>query len=243
MKKVIAWDRDRTLGRFSILSRLLAGIPESEIPDNIDEGLKPGIKKLLSDLIENGFEHYVVTSAGKELAQPILKISGLEGFFQKQFAGSDCLTYEPIGIWDAPDKLYSPVIEHSGLTPNQAKDNLLIIGDQDLDKPHDLEGVVFIEHPQGYRFHSYVLRSIIGALLKRGNESLGRGFENMYETSKKKSSRPAPYYKIDFGGGIEIKLGYRTNPIGNVPTITIIQADRYRSKPEPLKYYPAKLKK
>src|SRR3989344_308534 len=141
--RLIAWDRDRTLGLFDRMGARMKGIDPAEIDEEHGEnylrhGLKPGIVELLDDLFREGYKHYIVTAGSPERAAPKLRMSGLHPFFEQQFAGEDYLS--------TPGKFYGPVLQAAGVSINDAPERLLVIGDNQNDLPADLLDVVFINH-------------------------------------------------------------------------------------------------
>ncbi len=240
--RIIAWDRDRTLGLFDRMGARMKGFDLKEIDEEhgenyLQDGLKPGIVKLLDDLFHEGYRHYIVTAGSPERADQKLRISGLHQFFEQQFAGEAYL--------GSSGKFYRPILESARLSVDDAPEKLLVIGDNQNDMPADLLDVVFINHNNSCFYHSDMLRHIISEL-DNADRGFIASFNDLYERAK--SSDGKDYverygYKhradktIDIGKGIKITLGHRYNrmtkeqngtiPLGTVPTITNIEAPDY----------------
>ena len=242
--RVIAWDRDQTLGLFDRMGARMKGFDPKEIDEEHGEsylrhGLKPGIMELLGDLFREGYRHYIVTAGNPEWAPAKLRMSGLHPFFEQQFAGEEYLS--------TPGKFYRQVLQAAGVPVNEAPERLLVISDKLSDLPDDLLDVVFIEHDKSSFYHSDVLRYIIreldrpeggfiagfNALYEEAISPTGNDFEEKYGIIRRVDKT------LDIGNGVKITLGDRYNSmteqqdgryVGRVPTITEIEAPDYHRK-------------
>ncbi|MBI2547858.1 hypothetical protein HYW21_00760 [Candidatus Woesearchaeota archaeon] len=240
--RIIAWDRDNTLGCFDRMGARMKGFDPKEIDEEYGQGyllhgLKPGIVELLADLFHEGYRHYIVTAGSPERAAPKLQMSGLHPFFELQFAGEKYL--------ETSSKFYRSVLQSAGIDIEDAPERLLVVGDNLNDLPGDLLDVVFINHENGCFYHSDVLRHIIRELHKPEGGFIA-GFNELYARAESRDGKDyverygfvqRTNKTVDIGNGVKITLGDSYNLmtkeqdgryVGTVPTITEIEAPDYR---------------
>ena len=156
MVRVIAWDLDETLGRFTALKYGLNGqkVPEWES----EPGVRFGIRQALEDLARADWTHVVTSYSDRPYADEVLKRANLAPYFNRVF------TQENIGPVDkggrkVAGKLYMPVAEHFGLFGDDIGKNLVVVGDLPGDQPIDTPGLVFVHQAQGFRSDAKVIKN------------------------------------------------------------------------------------
>lgn len=152
MTYVICWDLDLT------------------ILDDDGENPKPGIEELLQELADQGFVHYITTSGSTERARNNLQAAGLESYFKKVYGQKEV-------SWQGR-KFYEKIMSEEKMDEEQAKSNMLVIGDGLWDISQDLQ-CVFFQQEEGYRIDSSITRTIINTLLNRGDGDFTKGFESL----------------------------------------------------------------
>ena len=222
MTKVICWDYDHTLGDFDKFQEKL-GIYEAKP----QPGLRYGIKNLLTQLSKEGHIHVITSVAVNEYISIGLQFTSLEGHFAKIFGKKYHKAY-PHG------KYYTPVLDYFNITREKAISDVLIVGDNESDKPLDISGVVFLHHYAGIVYDSAVLEKII--------HKLGRDFKKGFDKIYSESAESKDIYTVDEGkrGFIEdisFDIGYGKGDHGVIiPTTTNIKAEKYRRNLEPVNF-------
>ena len=126
-------------------------------------------------------------------------------------------------------KTYRHIADHFGLSEEAALDRMLVVGDRSSDKPIDIN-IVFIEHEDGYRYDAIIVQRLIAALLRPGDGSLRRGFEEMLQNAEEVDTG---YYKrrlFRVDDQLTVKPHYQTNTrylnVGDevVPTVEVLEA-------------------
>lgn len=172
MSKAICWDMEGTLGEFSDIALEVLGdklIPKEQIlvPEKV--GVRYGQRELLERLSLQGFEHFVTTSACAEYANEALRRYDLLKYFEKVF---DCDAVQHLR-----GKKYRPVTEVMGFSDSDASSNMVVIGNNDIDQPADIEGLVFINQSHCLNYDAIVTEKILRHLLKKGNDDFKKGFD------------------------------------------------------------------
>ena len=226
-KRVIAWDLDETLGNFRPIGYEMMG---KEMPSFIEPtSIRYGISDLLSELSEAGYRHYVTTSGTGEYAWGALTQTGLIKNFTEVF-GREAVS-NPYG-----GKLYRPVIESENMTDDEARSNMIVVGDAPGDIPADVEGLVFVRQDAGHKYDALVVREILVTLLEAGKGSFKTGFEKLYASTTPKYPENPPRFQqrlIDLGNGISFEMTYEGGTMlvdenETVPVIEQIYAPDYK---------------
>jgi hypothetical protein len=155
---VICWDLDHTLGNFTPL------ILDQAAPS----GVRPGISDVLERLARQGVQHVLTTAGSRRYASSVLERTGLQHRIPRIFSGDE--------IDAGSGKRYRPVAQAFGLTDLDAVRHMVAIGDLIYDQPADIDGLVFVHQPAGYRTDAVVLEDLLARLLAAGNGDVQAGF-------------------------------------------------------------------
>jgi hypothetical protein len=140
--RYICWDLDETTGSFRDYRRM---------------GLTRGIGPLIEGLARLGIKHVITTAAWKEHAEYVLWQAGVRGLYEG--------IYDIHQICDKDyNKYYHPVAASLGISPEEAPDRILVVGNMSRDAPADLD-LTFLYHPQGSVYDATVYLKIITRLL------------------------------------------------------------------------------
>lgn len=153
----ICWDLDHTLVGVS---------PELGRANELV--VRPGIAATLERLARRGYRHVVTTGGTRDYAESMLAVAGLRQHFTGIFEGAE--------IDAGAGKRYRPVAHSLGLTNEEARARLVAIGDLVYDQPADIDGMVFIHQPNGYRCEASVVEDVIRWLEVAGAGDLLAGF-------------------------------------------------------------------
>lgn len=176
-RNVILFDFDNTVGDCSEMSHVMSSVMTGS---NLDFSrrstfrLREGIHNLLRQLKLLNVESYITTRMPQEYGEEALEKCGLSSFFDGAYGAQDT-------SFDIESKKYERVLNKLDISQDDAKHNVLVIGDTLFDAPQDLKGVVYIHDEKGINHHASLLEKIIISLLDNGNRSFSQGFEFMYQ--------------------------------------------------------------
>ena len=226
--RVICWDLDETLGNFRPIGYEMM---EKELPSFIEPtSIRYGISDLLTELSEAGYRHYITTSGSYDYAQEVLFRTDLAKNFTGVF-GRETIS-NPYG-----GKMYQPVIDSENMTRDEARSNMIVVGDAPGDMPTDIEGLVFIHQDAGHKYDALVIREILVALLEAGDGSFKTGFEKLYSTTIPQRPDVQKRFQqrvLDLGNGISFEMTYKEKTMDMldddeiVPVIERIFAPDYK---------------
>lgn len=227
--KVIFWDMDKTLGFFE---QLYYGNLANIVPECITNpfGLKEGIEDLLNQTASAGLTHYVTTSAKRDYAIKVLKNTDIEKYFRKVFTRK-----ELCGVLGIGHKNYAIPIEDIGLSLENAKSDVLIIGNSTNDVPNKDYGIVSIIDKHQWMRNSELTKKMIHLLIDNGNGDFNKGFNELYANSEKISQRNGHLSnigKISIEGDAELHLAFieKEGNRSQSPIFFVAQADKYYRK-------------
>jgi hypothetical protein len=116
------------------------------------------MEPLIEGLARLGMRQVITTAAWGEHAEFVLTHAGLRGFYE--------------GIFDVHqicdkdyNKYYMKVAERFGISPEDAPDRILVVGNMARDAPADLD-LTFLHHPEGSTYDASVYMKIIARLLR-----------------------------------------------------------------------------
>ncbi|RPI72337.1 MAG: HAD family hydrolase [Desulfobacteraceae bacterium] len=202
-KKFIFWDLDGTLGFFEGILALMKG-EEPQSHTKSEFGIRFGIKTALPLLTTKGYTHVITSLAKSDYVTNVLRLTGLQPFFQRVFCGDTGLFQSGSG------KVYLGVLKGLDLSVETAKDDVIIIGDSAGDKPLDLPGTVFILDPFSAFNDAGLLVSIIDKLEQTNGKSFYEAFQTLYTSSSR-----------SLGGNIPAILEKNSEWGREIPTISI----------------------
>ncbi len=132
---------------------------------------KPGIKEFLQKSSIEGVTHFVVTGAKRDHALEELKRYGISQYLQgilsvEDFDNKDC-------------KPYRRASTLMGISDEEVRHRMIVVGDKPTDRPAESESVVFIQYAQCYKYPVATLEAIFGSLLVQGDNSFYDGFEQL----------------------------------------------------------------
>jgi len=232
-RKIACWDMDDTLGAFMNLTYRLHGQTPSKYDTDANKpsGLRHGIRDLLVRLSSQDFTHVVTTGKVKSFAEPVLKHIGLDVHFDRVYGREE--------IVQGVDKYYESVARDYGLSDEEARSKMIVIGDAPGDEPKDLGGVVFVEHCACLHFDSIVTEKILQRLGELGNSDFYRGFQSWHQSLKPEEEGILKTQWQQFHGdarfgmiedNIKLILNYERE--GKVPTIRVEDAHNYKRELE-----------
>lgn len=224
---VICWDLDDTLGSFGWSCQ---DQDQERTPSAL---LRYGVADLLRNFSEeSGYLQAVTTGATLQRANDVLEKTGLLHHFEWVFGR------ETVGILG---KRYRPVVETLGLSDEDMRANMIVIGDSSLDEPMDTD-LVFL-HVNSLNMEALVICKIVTTLLEKGEGHFRNGFEMLYQeaTPTVENEKKLPQWRTyQLGDSIAFELGYKKMAFPSndgiespVPTITGIKAPRYIRDPQP----------
>jgi hypothetical protein len=238
--KTIFWDMDGTLGFFEHLAYKET---LNKIPDylGVDFGLKSGIEELLTKLSDEGFTHHITTAATSDYAIEALSITGIDKYFNKLFTRETlCGEY---GFGYVGPKNYNYPLKEIQIDLEQAKSDVIIIGDSTKDIPFNNDKIVSIIDYNNFTRSSVLLDKIIHLLLKEGDNDFNKGFHKIYSNSEKidaEYTHLKQYGRIFLEDEVELHLRFmqEREKCSNAPFIKIIKANNYQTKIEAKEWRP-----
>lgn len=229
--KIFCTDLDHTAGKFIDLISS-ASDSDSVTLNPSALGLRKGFAELLRNFSEKGFINILTTSGGIDYVKKVLSRTGIERYFQQIYTGDKVFT--------GSGKILRPVLEDLSLSEEQARKSLVITGDLNPDDaPADTGGVVFIFHPNGYKYDAEILDHVQDLLWEKGKGDFGKGFEAQYHINDRGQERNRQYqlanniiaglyYQRMQARGKDrsrtVSLGYEIE----VPVLQILSAPAYR---------------
>lgn len=157
-QNIILWDLMRTL-----IS-----------PNPTKRAVKPDIIPVLKRLSDQGFSHHVTSLSNKNVIEMYLEGTGLSDFFQR-FWGK-----ENLGRFSSQDKSYDFVLSELGMTEEDARKRILVIGDSEGDYPGS--DILFIKNKDGHRSSARAEEEIINKLLQIDPSDIGRAYSTLYDS-------------------------------------------------------------
>jgi phosphoglycolate phosphatase len=137
-----------------------------------EDSLYPGVKEVLSELSDQGYQLAICTNKPRGLAEKALKETQLHSFFAYLNAGDDLLHKKP-----HPENILS-CLSYFGLSPQEA----ILVGDSKVDQALAMAAkVAFVQYLPGYDDgielsnpqmkidHHGELKNVISGLKKKGN--------------------------------------------------------------------------
>jgi len=172
--KVVCWDLDENLGNFEsamLTEEELASVSSSSINPL---ALRFRIVDVLQEMMARGIVHCITTASPIEYAKEAVSRTGIAEYFHgRLFAGREVME---CGL----GKKYMPVAQEFGYTAEQARQNMVVVGDKPFDKPVDIEGLVFIQQTNAASYDAVVPYRIVNKLLKEGKGDIKAGFDFLY---------------------------------------------------------------
>lgn len=165
MARIALWDLDKTLGTFDSLEQ-----------GRTDIQLRPGIKQILEDNQQKGIINVITTNATREYAEQALLLAEIKKYFELVFSREVVMAYA--------GKKYQDILTIYGISGDEAKDKVIVIGDTPRDRPVDVPGLTFVLDST-YRnegSNAQDLRQILNDLT--AHKSFAKGFEAMYSQAE-----------------------------------------------------------
>ncbi|MFH2138638.1 MAG: HAD family hydrolase [Candidatus Omnitrophota bacterium] len=163
-------------------------------------GWRPGVSESFLRLKKRGGRHVFATLMSEDHVQGIFDMTGLRLPYNSIFGGDKLGVHDHWGV-----KYYEFLLRRVRLASEQAKANMVIIGNSETDMPRDMDDVVFI-HVQDMSLAAENIEEVLMFLDEIGHGSFSNGFARLFEhgiayDNGVKSCR------MD---GINFYLGYRT---------------------------------
>lgn len=173
--KAIGWDLHHTLVGFTPTARdRFAPIPQADGALALEP--RPGVERALTRLRERGYLHYITTSATREHAEAALQLTGMRNHIAGIFSGLEV----DVGL----GKLYRPLAASLGLSDVEATQRMIVVGDLVYDQPADIDGLVFIQQPDGFSQDAATVAGLILQLEEAGAGDMGDGFARLYSGAR-----------------------------------------------------------
>src|SRR3989344_7027171 len=163
--KVLCWDLDDTLGTFDAVAY--------EKDRSYDLFVKPpikvvyGMKDLLKTLSSLGYVNFVATNSVRSYAEEALNRAGIREYFSQIF--------DRFQVRDFYGKIYGPVLRRVDFSDEDARRNMVIIGNNPTDQPVDIDGIVFIQDDSYVNFDAAITGKLIDELGRCQNGNFNEG--------------------------------------------------------------------
>lgn len=169
--KAIGWDLHQTLVGFSPTAHDRFA-PLAQADRTLALELRPQMAQTLARLRDWGYRHYITSAATHEHIEAVLQATGIRDAITGIFSGLEV----DVGL----GKLYRPMAQTLGLSDAEATQRMLVVGDLIYDQPADIDGLVFIQQPDGARHDAATVAGVILQLDDAGAGDIGAGFSSLY---------------------------------------------------------------
>lgn len=197
--------------------------------------LRAGVDGLLAKLQHTGTANVLTTTGGGPHLQEVFLNTGIRDYFEEVFEGPQI----DVGM----GKLYEPAAQGLGITSSDAPNKMVVTGDLESDQPADIDNLVFVQDPSGYKHDASLLERILQQLWSSGRGSFIEGFERI----EKRQNTPFKRRLFDseeigvgtrLDGDIFVTLSFQDPTEGGkklprftpgiiVPTLRVVSAKRY----------------
>lgn len=174
-RRGIGWDLDHTLvGIRPTSPDRFAPVPLAGAAFAME--LRPGAAQALGRLSARGYTQYITTGATREYAERALQSTGIARHFAGIFSGEEI----DVGL----GKCYRPLAWALDLSDDEARKRMIVVGDVVYDQPADIDGLVFIQQPDGFRHDAGIIADIICLLEETGAGDMSAGFATLYSAAR-----------------------------------------------------------
>lgn len=174
--KAIGWDLHHTLVGFTPTAHdRFAPIPQTGPAWGLE--LRPGMAQALAWLSACGYLHYLTTAATHDHAEAALQSTGIRDHFTGIFSELEV----DVGL----GKLYRPVAQALDLSDGEATQRMVAVGDVIYDQPADIDGLVFIQQPDGFRHDGSGVAEVILLLEDTGAGDMSAGYSALYSSAER----------------------------------------------------------
>lgn len=223
-KKIICWDLDENIGYFGKIAReiicKLKGIPAPKYEKFQKKAeLRNGIKQVLENLSNQGYQHVITTSANiPGYPEECLIRTGISGEFSGIYQRDKTKKYNGRG------KSYEDIAKDYGLTEEEIFDKIITIGNSYADQPINLEKLVFILQPMSWKCDAKIAQKVIMKLKEANNKSFYQAFEHLSNLNTHVDEKfreldkfigmdlnhraKTPYNLVQLNDNLAISLGY-----------------------------------